>query len=171
MKIELDRLQELGGRFSHIYQPQELSLDDEDAALAEPADVRGRIKRSGEAVDLRGVLRATIEVACGRCLKPVRIPVNAEFEERLIPAVSWSGEPQHELTEDDLNLSVFDGEAIDLDQLVREEILLAVPGHVLCREDCQGLCPGCGIDRNLATCQCETEEIDSQWQKLKDFRL
>ncbi len=118
MKIELDRLQELGGRFSHIYQPQELSLDDEDAALAEPADVRGSIKRSGEAVDLRGELRATIEVSCGRCLKPVRIPVNADFEERLIPAVSWSGEPQHELTEDDLNLSVFDGEAIDLDELV-----------------------------------------------------
>jgi uncharacterized protein len=171
MKIELDRLQELGGRFSHIYQPQELSLDDEDAALAEPADVRGSIKRSGEAVDLRGELRATIEVSCGRCLKPVRIPVNADFEERLIPAVSWSGEPQHELTEDDLNLSVFDGEAIDLDELVREEILLAVPGHVLCREDCQGLCPGCGIDRNLGTCQCETKEIDSRWEELKDFRL
>src|SRR5262249_12961841 len=125
MRIELDKLHESGGRFSHIYGPGELSLDDDEVALSEPAHVHGTIKRSGEAVDFRGELSAAVEVACGRRLKRVRVPVQAEFAERLVPAVSWAAEPQHELTEEDLNLSIFDGEAVDLDELIREEILLA----------------------------------------------
>jgi uncharacterized protein len=75
------------------------------------------------------------------------------------------------LREEDLNLAVFDGEAIELDDLVREEILLAVPAHVLCRHECQGLCPVCGIDRNQGSCQCETTETDSRWQGLKELQM
>ena len=75
------------------------------------------------------------------------------------------------MREEDLNLAVFDGAAIELDDLVREEILLALPGHVLCREDCKGLCPVCGIDRNLSGCRCESKETDARWQKLKDFQM
>ena len=171
MRIELDRLQEFGGRFSHTYQVGELSIDDEETHLTGPAEVQGKIKRSGETVEVSGELRATIEVPCGRCLKSVAVPLTADFDEKFVPAVSWRSEEQHELTEDDLNLSVFDGEAVELDEVVREEILLAVPGHVLCSEDCRGLCPNCGIDRNLGSCQCESKEIDSRWQKLKDLRI
>ena len=171
MRIELDRLREFGGQFSHTYQAGELSLDDEEARLAGPAEVEGTIKRAGEAVELSGDLRVTIEVSCSRCLQPVVLPLNADFDEKFVPAVSWRSEEQHELSEEDLNLSVFDGESVELDEVVREEILLAVPGHVLCSEDCQGLCPICGINRNLGSCQCETKETDSRWQGLKDLRF
>ena len=171
MRIELDRLQEFGGRFSHIYQAGELSLDDEETRLAGPAEVQGKIKRGGETVEVSGELRTTIEIPCGRCLKAVALPLTANFDEKFVPAVSWRSEEQHELTQEDLNLSVFDSEAVELDEVVREEILLAVPGHVLCSEDCQGLCPNCGIDKNLGSCQCETIEIDSRWQTLKNLRF
>src|SRR6202022_3877091 len=109
----------------------------------------------GKEVELRGELHTRLKAACDRCLKPVMLPIHTEFAERFVPAVSWRAEQQHELQEEDLNLAVFDGEAIELDDLVREEILLAVPAHVLCREDCKGLCPVCGIDRNQGGCQCE----------------
>jgi DUF177 domain-containing protein len=171
MRIELDRLRELGERFSHTYQAGELLQDDQDASLAEPAQVRGQIARRGNEIEVRGELGARVEVACARCLKPVLLPVSAEFDERFTPAVSWRAESQHELTEEDLNLAVFDGEAIDLDELIREEILLAIPGHVLCREDCQGLCPDCGIDRNVGSCQCEPREADSPWEGLENLGL
>lgn len=167
MRIELDRLKELGGRFAHIYQPADLLLDDKEARLVEPAEVQGTIQRSGNEVVLRGRLRATVELLCGRCLNQVALPVDAEFTERLTSAVSWRAEPLHELKEEDLNLSVFDGEAVELDEVVREEILLAIPGHVLCREACQGLCPNCGVDRNETSCHCETEKSDSPWQGLR----
>ena len=169
MRIDLDRLEELGGKFSQAYDVDSLPLDDEDVRLMEPAEVRGRIKCSGEEVELRGELHAKIESLCSRCLQPVELPIHAKFAERFVPAVSWRGEGRHELQEEDLNLAVFDGEAIELNDLVREEILLAMPGQILCREDCRGLCPTCGIDRNTGSCKCEGSDGDSRWEKLKEL--
>jgi uncharacterized protein len=171
MRIELDKLEEQAGNFSRVYQPADIALDDRDVRLGEPAEVHGRIKRKGSEVELRGELRATIEVACARCLKAVQLPVQTEFVERFVRSVSWRGEEQHELHEEDLNLAVFDGEVIDLDDVVREEILLAIPDHVLCRGDCEGLCPHCGADRNVTACGCENEEVDSRWGALRDLRF
>jgi uncharacterized protein len=104
-------------------------------------------------------------------LKPVVLPLAAELSERFVGAVSWREEEQHELREEDLNLAVFNGETIELDDLVREEILLSMPAQVLCREDCKGLCAACGADRNLNSCDCETRQIDSRWGALKDLRF
>ena len=70
-----------------------------------------------------------------------------------------------------MDLAVFDGEGIELDDLVREEILLAMPGHVLCSEECKGLCPTCRIDLNVRTCNCITDRTDSRWDKLKDLQF
>jgi len=70
-----------------------------------------------------------------------------------------------------LNIAVFDGEGIELDDLVREELLLALPVNLLCREDCKGLCPVCGIDRNQSDCRCESDAVDSRWQKLKELQM
>jgi uncharacterized protein len=64
---------------------------------------------------------------------------------------------------------VFDGAGIDIDELVTEEILLAVPDHVLCDEKCQGMCPVCGVDRNSNDCGCETQKIDPRWAGLKEL--
>ena len=171
MRIELERLEEFGGKFSRVYEINELPLDDTEVRLLEPAEVRGRIRREGKEVELRGDLRTKLEATCGRCLKPVVLPINAPFAERFVPAVSWRDEEQHELHEVDLNLAVFDGEAIEMDDLVREEILLAMPGHVLCSEDCKGLCSICGIDKNLGSCDCESKEIDARWEGLENLRF
>jgi uncharacterized protein len=169
MRIELDKLEKDGGRFSRTYEIGELLLDDAELRLIESAEIRGRVGRKGREVELRGELDGKVGAACDRCLQPVEIAVRSSFRERFVPAVSWRDEPQHELQEEDLNLAVFDGEAIELDDLVREELLLAVPAHVLCREDCKGLCPVCGIDRNRSSCQCETGESDSRWEGLKEL--
>ena len=170
MRLELDKLEEESGKFARVYETNELPLDSE-VRLVEPAEVRGRIRRDGKEVELRGKLDTKLEVMCGRCLQPVQLPIATEFKERFVRAVSWAAEEQHELQAEDLDLAVFDGEGIELDDLVREELLLAVPVNVLCREDCRGLCPTCGIDRNLSDCQCQTNEIDARWEKLKELQM
>ena len=170
MRLELEKLEEESGKFARVYETNELPLDS-DVWLVEPAEVRGRIRRDGKEVELRGKLDTKLEVMCGRCLQPVQLPIAAEFKERFVRAVSWAAEEQHELQAEDLNVAVFDGEGIELDDLVREELLLALPANVLCREDCRGLCPTCGIDRNLRDCQCESEEGDSRWQALKELQM
>ena len=170
MRIELDNL-EKSGEFAQAYRPGELTLDDTELRLVGPAEIRGRYRKNGEEVELRGRLSATVEAPCARCLKPVELPLAAELSERFVGALSWRDEEQHELREEDLNLAVFNGEAIELDDLAREEILLAMPAQVLCREDCRGLCATCGADRNLNPCDCDALEIDSRWGALKDLRF
>jgi uncharacterized protein len=171
MRIELDKLVEHGGKFTRLYQANDLPLDDPEVRLIGSAEVSGRLRRDGNDVALRGKLTTKLEVVCGRCLQPIELPISADFSERFVREVSWAAEEQHELLAEDLNISVFDGEGIELDDLVREELLLAVPVNVLCREDCKGLCPICGIDRNLNTCQCEVDEVDARWQKLKELQM
>ena len=170
MRLELEKL-EKGGNFAHVYPPEDLVLDERDLRLAEPAALSGRVRRKGEEVEVSGQLTTTVETPCARCLKPVLVPIRAEFAERFVTAVSWRSEEQHELASEDLNLSVFDGDSVDLDGLVREEIVLATPTQVLCRDDCKGLCEVCGLDRNLTNCDCAAQPVDSRWEKLKDLRF
>jgi DUF177 domain-containing protein len=170
MRLELENLGK-DASFAHSYAPVELRLEEQDLRLVEPARVAGHVRRKGEEVQVSGTLTTTVETPCARCLKPVLIPIKAEFFERFVTAVSWRTEELHELASEDLNLAVFDGKTIELDELVREEIELATPVQVFCREDCKGLCPVCGIDRNLKACECGTQDIDSRWEKLKDLRF
>src|SRR2546423_11094654 len=149
MRLELEKLDK-DGEFAHVYQPKELSLEETDLRIIEPVEAHGQVRRKGEEVQVSGRLKTRVEAPCARCLKPVAIPISTAFSERFVTAVRWRSEGEHELAPEDLSLALFDGEAIDVDQLVREEILLATPAQVFCREDCQGLCPVCGSDKNAA---------------------
>ena len=170
MRIELENLERGGGDFSREYAPGDLRFDDQDLRLVEPVVVAGRIRRKNE-VELRGRLVTKVAVACGRCLKSVEFPIEVEFTERFTAAVAWKDEEQHELQPEDLDLAVFDGQGIELDDLVKEEIMLAIPVRTLCQEQCQGLCPNCGTDLNAGSCDCATRQIDSRWEKLKDLQF
>ena len=171
MRIELENLERGGGAFSREYAPGDLRFDDQDLRLVEPVIVAGRIRRKNEEVELRGRLVTKVAVVCGRCLKSVEFPIEVEFTERFTEAVAWKNEEQHELQPEDLDLAVFDGQGIELDDLVKEEIILAMPGHTLCQEQCQGLCPDCGTNLNAGPCDCVTRQIDSRWEKLKDLQF
>jgi uncharacterized protein len=171
MRIEFENLEASGGRFERLYEPEEIAFPDTELQLLDPVEVRGKVARRNDEAEVRGELHTKVAIPCGRCLKPVELPVDVKFAERFVPAVSWRDEEQHELQQEDLNLSLLVGEGIELDDLVKEEILLAIPGHVLCHEQCKGLCPTCGIDMNVAGCNCETETVDSRWAGLKDLRF
>jgi uncharacterized protein len=171
MRIELDKLEETGGQFAHAYEPEELVLDDEHVRLTRWPEISGSASRSGQQVRLRGRITARAEVDCDRCLKSVDVPVEADFDVTYVPATDYGAGPEAaELQEDDLGLSVFDGESIDVDELVREQVLLTLPTRALCGEDCKGLCPVCGEDRNQEACACQPTEVDPRWAALKDLR-
>ena len=173
MRIELDKLEATGGQFAHAYEPQELVLDDEHVRLTAWPQISGKASRNGHQVRLRGSITARAEVDCDRCLKAVDVPVETSFDVTYVPAADYVAEEETvaELQEEDLNLSVFDGEAIDVDDLVREQVLLALPTRALCDEDCKGLCPVCGADKNKDSCNCESTGVDPRWAALKDLRF
>jgi uncharacterized protein len=167
MRIELAGLESGRGAFAHAYASGEVVLEDERLRLIDPPTVSGQLRQEGRRVHVSGRLAARVQVECDRCLKPVEIPVDSRFKLEYVTAEDYEAQQAVELTQEDLDLSVFDGEVIDIDELVTEEILLAVPDHVLCNDDCKGICPVCGADRNSVDCGCRTAEVDPRWAGLK----
>lgn len=169
MRVELASLERNGGKFAHDYQPGELELNEERVTLLTPPRVTGRIQQSDSKITVRGEVSAELQLECDRCLQSLAIPVLSTFEvEYVTPDIYRAGQAA-ELLDEDLSLSVFEGEAVDIDELVREQLLLALPAQVLCREECKGLCPECGGDRNLTDCKCQEAEIDPRWAGLKEI--
>jgi DUF177 domain-containing protein len=170
MRIELEKLEGGRGDFAHIYQPDELDPIDERVSLAGPAEVKGRVRRTGVAVAVDGHIDTRVKVECDRCLKPVELPVITDFALEYITEADYESSSAAALNDEEMSVSVFDGESIDVDEIVKEQVLLAVPARTLCREDCKGICPECGIDLNTGQCSCAAEEVDPRWAALKDLK-
>ena len=170
MRIELENLAGGKGGFAHIYQPDDLNPVDERIRLVAPVAVKGNIRLADPGVFVTGHIDTRAWVECDRCLQPVELPVNADFALEYIPGADYESSEAAELTDAEMSVSVFDGEAIDVDEIVKEQVLLAVPTRMLCREDCKGICPECGIDRNSGECTCVTDDIDPRWAALKNLQ-
>jgi uncharacterized protein len=170
MRIELENLQSGRGSFAHVYQPEELNPVDERVLISGPVTFSGNVRVAGTEVFLDGNIEAQVEVECDRCLKPVSVVVRPEFSLEYMSEGDYESTGVAELTEDLMAVSVFDGESIDVDEVVKEQLLLAVPSRTLCTEECKGICPGCGVNRNAVECNCEQSEIDPRWAALKDLR-
>ena len=167
MRIELENLEGGKGDFAYVYKPEELNPVDERISLSGPANVSGKVRLAGNEVFVDGRVDAQVRVECDRCLQPVEMPVNADFALEYISGSEYEESQAVELTEAEMSVSVFDGQAIDVDEIVKEQIVLAVPTRMLCREDCKGICPECGMDRNTGDCGCGKNEIDPRWAALK----
>ena len=169
MRIELASLEGAKGEFAHAYASEELDLQDEWVRLLLPPVVSGQIRLDGTRAKVQGEVSAQLQLECDRCLKSIEFPVSSSFKLEYVTREDYEAQQAIELTEDELDLSVFDGEGIDLDNLVREELLLAVPTHLLCQENCKGVCPTCGVDRNSTECRCGDKEVDPRWAGLKEL--
>lgn len=171
MRIEVESLTGAGRAFAFTYEEEQLSLDDDDARLKGRAEVRGTASRKDDEVRLRGEIRADVEVGCDRCLSRFSSPLTVEFDATFVSQAEVVRRPDNfELLPKDLALASYDGEAIDIDEFVREQILLALPSRTLCRDDCKGLCPHCGADLNAERCSCEKGEIDPRWGALAEWK-
>ena len=167
MRIEIASLEGGKGAFAHAYAPGEIVPDDGRVKLLEAPAVAGGIRQKGGRVHVGGRVTARAQVECDRCLQAVELPIDSQFKLEYVTAEDYRAQQAVELTEEDLDLSVFDGEAIDIDELVTEELLLAVPDQVLCSESCKGICAVCGANRNSRECGCETREVDPRWTGLE----
>jgi uncharacterized protein len=171
MRVEIARLDNNAGKFAHEYSAGELVLDDERVVFVGTPRISGLIRRDGQKVIVEGELAAIAKIECDRCLQPLELPINTEFRVEYVTAETYQGLETAELAEEDLALSIFDGESIDVDEIAREQLLLAIPTHAVCQENCKGFCPVCGTDRNATDCNCNATEIDPRWTGLKDLQF
>ena len=168
MYIDLTKLSEGRKDFDETIQ---VDLDEESVRLLEPCRIFGELKKGIVQVDVAGKIIVKVEMECSRCLTPVESTLEISFKVSYITEEHYTNEKDSELHGEELEISIYDGEKIDLTDLAREQILLNLPAQTFCSENCQGLCPKCGANLNQKTCDCETKEIDPRWANLKNLRF
>jgi uncharacterized protein len=137
---------------------------DDVRPLGEGVHVQGRLSGAGHGrFYFTGTLDGTVHTECRRCLAEVDVGVSSEVQ--LLFAEAGLDDAE----EDDVVPIPPGARELDLRPALREEWLLAVPAFALCRDDCKGLCPTCGIDRNTGACECATAS-DPRWAGLRDVR-
>jgi len=121
-------------------------------------------------IRLQGDLATTLELPCARCLDPVRQDVGRTFDLLYRPLGTDAGNEELSVTAAEAEIGYYQGEGVLLEDALREQVLLSVPLKVVCREDCKGLCPSCGKNRNTDPCSCAPVVGDPRWAALKDLR-
>ena len=126
------------------------------------------ITKSSGTVFIKGSFSALIDICCSRCLEKTKLSIDSDFAYSLVPAKAETAEDM-ELKPEELEISYYHGDFIDLTPIICEQIILQIPIKVLCKEECRGLCQQCGINLNISSCNCHLDSLDSRLAVLKNF--
>jgi uncharacterized protein len=186
MRVNIDEIKESGlARSWDLTQAQldEMLAGDRSGYRARgPVHVDARLEKLGRRVRVEADAKAELTGACKRCLATVSVDLPVAFELTLVPAEARDedagGEKEHDrgpkggsFSAKDAEEETYTGKAVDLDPIVREQILLAVPAYPVCDEKCKGLCPACGANLNDRECGCDRHVPDPRWAGLKNVKL
>ena len=163
-------LAQVRGQKNHVdrrFAPSAFEAQHDEFMVIGEVSLRFDIEKDQASYRLTGSLHAVLELPCSRCLEPMAWPVDTAFDVRYVPALPSVAGAESELADEDLGTAFYEGDALDLGQLVREQFYLTLPMKALCRVDCQGLCADCGVNRNVAICQCERRWVDPRLAVLK----
>jgi uncharacterized protein len=119
------------------------------------ADIRVRARYDG-----------TFELQCARCVEPVQIPLKGNFDLIFRPQEADADAAERAITLDETEIGYYEKSGLLLEDVVREQVLLSLPGRALCQPDCKGLCPRCGQNLNQALCSCDDTPADPRWNAL-----
>ena len=170
MIVDLTIIDDGQSLFDYRLEPNQIDLESETAKLLDVVEVKGKLRKGIVQTDFEGEISTVLEVECTRCLRKVETPLNIVFTVGFVSAEHYTKEKDAEVNVRDLEVSISDNDRINLNEIVREQILLNLPERIFCREDCSGLCQKCGANRNLVDCNCEEKEIDPRWSALKNLK-
>lgn len=139
-----------------------------------PIKISLRALRIAERVQVEGDVHTTVGLPCARCLKVFETDLKSHFTltftTRLEEVETAADQDELELRPEDINRIYFQGETINLQDAVQEQVIMAFPIRALCSESCRGLCPQCGADLNKGDCGCSRHLSHSKFAELKNFR-
>lgn len=160
MKLNVAQLLKAAVGSTREYDVEETFSEVEDQSLTRPVHVYLHLTRINDGILARGDVQTAIETACSRCVEPAEQPIAFHFEERFLPTIDISSGQAIEPEEEDPGDPVYTIDSnhnLDLDELVRQGIVIETPMHPLCTASCKGLCPRCGANLNQGACTCEPE--------------
>ena len=168
MRITLEELKLHRIVVSKTYTSGALDYQGANFRQTAPLKVDAVAELVASEISIRGRLRTRLGARCDRCLGPVDIPVEQEFDLFYRPVSTIAREEEVELPADELEVGFYSGDGIELADVVTEQVILAVPMKVVCRADCRGLCPVCGANLNFEKCGCLPPKENSPFSSLKE---
>jgi len=161
-------------RFDQTYAPGEISFDDDIKQVSDlhAAGEAELLRNTLGEIRIRGNLTGAVEIACDRCLEPARIALDSPFDlfYRPAPKETNGTHPERRIEEGEVDLSFYEGPGLELEEALREFVLLSLPMQVFCRPDCKGICPFCGENRNMVECGCTRQKLDERWAALRNIQ-
>jgi uncharacterized protein len=172
--IQFDEIDKNGPQTYHrtyTFEPGELNRD--EVAGIGPLTIDASARKGdlpGEYL-VDGASRFTADLDCSRCAEGYPFASNSEFHLRFRPRPQVTSESEEiEIGSDELDVEFYAGRSIPLRDLAAEQVQLSIPMKPLCNEQCLGLCPQCGGNRNRERCSCETAVADQRWGALHNIR-
>ncbi|OJH39836.1 YceD family protein [Cystobacter ferrugineus] len=190
MRVKIEEIRDEGLKLNERMSLEQLgtALEGSGFRATEPLAVSANLRKVSGGVLLQGQFTSRVAAACKRCLADAVLELPASFTINLVPESLARGEDvldEDELEEkdrgqgesggsfslEDTDEELFDGKVIDLEPIVREQVLLALPMNAVCREDCKGLCGQCGQNLNEKQCDCQEKYVDPRFAALKNIKL
>jgi len=163
LRINISRLSEGHHHYSLSAEASEIGLDERFERVV---TVEADVEKTSRQMFLRAEARTSGSFVCDRCLDPFRMDV---VSRHAVVYLQGPESPEDLQEFEEVQYLSPDTNIIDLGEDVRQFLILSLPLKILCREDCAGLCPVCGANRNRSSCSCTTEEGDPRWAELKRF--
>ena len=167
MNIEIDRLSEKELKISQNFDFLSTDLVDENVVFRKPVHANISIKKIQEEIFIKGHITTQLSFICSRCLSPYEMEVDSQFD--LVYLSEEIEELGEQLDEGDMNRYYYMIPAINLLDVVLEQVNLTFPVKPVCSKDCRGLCPICGKSEKDGDCECVTHDSDLRMDKLKIF--
>lgn len=149
---------------------EDISAWQDDLAPVAPAVGKVRLLRTDAGVLVQGRVRTKVRLTCSRCLAEFMLPLETAVEEEFRAGGQFATDHRTSDEAADPALQIDEQHTLDLREIVRQQLLLALPLHPLCRPECVGLCRQCGEDLNKGPCGCAREE-DPRWNALREMQL
>ena len=157
--------------FETTFQPGRIEFQDPKLRQASPLEARGTAELLGatEEIRVKGHLDVTMVAECDRCLEEAPFAIDQDFDLFYRPDSTEGSSHEISINEGESELGFYEGDGIELTDVIREQVLLALPMQRVCRDDCRGICPVCGQNRNQADCSCEPRPVDDRWTALRNL--
>ena len=158
--------------FEASFEPGVVDFGSENVQQVGPLNWSASAERAGDEIRVAGSLNTSVELACSRCLEPARVTINKPFDLffRQRDKEMFDEDEEIELTERETRTAFFTGTQLAISDVLREQILLALPMKALCTIDCKGLCPQCGVNLNSGSCNCPKEDFSPHIGTLLEIK-
>jgi uncharacterized protein len=160
--------------FAETWEPGEFDLSESGVVQKAPLRTEGvaeLLPHTGGEVRVRGQVSTELETECDRCLGRALFRIDVPFDLFYRPADTLDKEEEVAIDEGEAEMGFYELPGLELEDILREQVLLQLPMQRVCSETCKGICPICGANRNETACRCEAHPADDRWSALKDIHL